>query len=167
MSNRMPAATMRSMWLRVLLGTICVSLSFARADAQALYAGAGVGPTPVLEGAGGNRNWFGMVGFQGAHAFGGRLSGAETASRLWLSADLVYQPGSAARAIRPYGLLGAGIALDLTESDATLMTGVGLRAQLKRLIFVFVEARLQAIPGTPRSGPSAILPITFGLGLGH
>jgi hypothetical protein len=40
--------------LRVLLGTICISLSFARADAQTLYAGAGVGPTPALDGAGGN-----------------------------------------------------------------------------------------------------------------
>ena len=163
----MSAATMRPMWLRVVLGTICISLSFARADAQSLYAGAGVGPTPALDGAGGNRNWFGMVGYQGAHAVGGRLSGTETASRLWLSADLVYQPGSAARAIRPYGLLGAGIALDFNDADATLMTGVGLRAHMERLIFVFVEARLQAIPGTPESGPRAILPITFGLGLGH
>jgi hypothetical protein len=159
--------TMRPMWLRVLLGTICVSLSFARANAQTLYAGAGVGPTPVLEGAGGNRNWFGMLGYQGAHSLGGRLSGTETASRLWLSADLVYQPGSAARSIRPYGLLGAGVAVDFSETNATLMTGVGLRAQLQRVIFVFVEARLLAIPGAPESGPRSILPITFGLGLGR
>ncbi|MEO6057791.1 MAG: hypothetical protein ABIQ49_13230, partial [Gemmatimonadales bacterium] len=92
------------MWRRVLLGTICVSLSLASAEAQTVYAGAGVGPTPVLDGGGGNRNLFGMVGYQGPGAVGGRLSGAETASRLWLSAELVYRPGSAARAIRPYGL---------------------------------------------------------------
>jgi hypothetical protein len=153
--------------LQVLLATICGSLPLAPADAQSLYAGAGVGPTPVLEGAGGNRNWFGMVGYQGPHAFGGRLSGTETASRLWLSADVTYQPGPPARAVRPYGVLGAGIALDLNERDAILTTGVGLRVRLRRLLFVFAEARLQAIPGSPQSGPRAIVPITVGIGVGH
>jgi hypothetical protein len=106
--------------------SIWAALPLAPATAQTLYAGAGVGPTPVLEGAGGNRNWFGMVGYRDRHALGGRLSGAETASRLWL-----------------------------------------LRAQLRRLIFVFVEARLQVIPGSPASGPRAIVPITFGIGVGQ
>ena len=161
------SAAMRRSWVRVLLATICSSLPVAPADGQTVYAGAGVGPTPVLEGDRGNRNWFGMVGYQGPHAFGGRLSGAETASRLWLSADLTYQPGPPARAVRPYGVLGAGIALDLNEWDPILTAGAGLRARLRRLMFVFVEARLQAIPGSPESGPSAIIPITFGIGVGH
>ena len=126
-----------------------------------------MGPTPVLEGAGGNRNWFGMVGYQGPRAFGGRLSGAETASRLWLSADLTYQPGRSTRAVRPYGVLGLGMALDLNETDAIFTTGAGLRARLRRPMFLFVEARLQAIPGSPQSGPRAIVPITFGVGVGH
>ena len=126
-----------------------------------------MGPTPVLEGAGGNRNWFGMVGYQGPRAFGGRLSGAETASRLWLSTDLTYQPGRPTRVVRPYGVLGVGMAVAFNETDPIVTTGAGLRARLRRLMFVFVEARIQAIPGSPQSGPTAIVPITFGVGVGH
>jgi hypothetical protein len=161
------SAARRPFRVLALLAALCASLPLAPAAAQTLYAGAGVGPTPVLEGAGGNRNWFGMVGYQGPQAFGGRLSGAETASRLWLSADLTYQPGRPTRVVRPYGVLGVGMALDLNETDAIFTTGAGLRIRLRRLMFVFVEARLQAIPGSPQSGPSAIVPLTFGLGVGH
>lgn len=137
------------------------------ATPQTFYAGAGVGPTPVLGDGSGNRNWFGMVGYRGRGAFGARLSGAETAERLWLSADLCYRLNPRERALRPYALLGTGLVLDLNEADALFTAGAGLRAQLHRLLFAFGEVRLQAIPGSPADGPSTILPITLGLGLGR
>lgn len=143
-----------------------IFLLYRGAAAQVLYAGAGVGPTPVLDGRSGNRNWFGMIGYQGPRALGGRLSGSETVSRLWLSADLTYQPGAPVRVLRPYAFVGGGVVLDLSDTDPLLTVGAGLRARLERLIFMFVDVRLHAIPGSTNSGPSAILPITFGLGLG-
>jgi hypothetical protein len=158
---------MRSSRLGFVLLTVGLTCSPTAAfGAQALYAAAGVGPTPVLEGRSGNRNWFGTVGYQGRGALGARLSGSETASRLWLAADLVYQPGAALRALRPYALVGAGMVLDLSETDPLLTAGAGFRAQLQRLIFVFAEVRLYTIPGSPTAGPRTILPITVGLGLG-
>jgi hypothetical protein len=151
----------------VLFAMICASVPVAGTQAQSLYAGAGVGPTPVLGGSGGNRNWSGLVGYHGPGALGARVSGAETASRLWLSADLTYQPGRPSRVVRPYGLVGAGIVLDLGDSDAVLTTGLGLQARLEHLVFVFLEVRLQAIPGSPESGPDAIVPITLGIAVGR
>jgi hypothetical protein len=137
------------------------------ANAQTFHAGVGVGRTLVLGEGHGNRNWFGMMGYQGGGAFGGRLSGAETASRLWLSADLIYQLNPRERALRPYVLLGPGYVVDLNENDALVTAGAGLRAQLHRLLFVFGEVRLQTIVGSPQAGPSTIVPITVGLGVGR
>ena len=137
------------------------------ASAQALYAGLGVGPTPVLGEGSGNRNWSGMVGYQARGAFGARLSGAETAERLWLSADLTYRLNLRERALRPYALLGLGYVLDLNEGDALFTAGIGLRAQLHRLVFLYSEVRLHAIVGSPEKSPSTILPITLGLGVGR
>lgn len=146
---------------------LCVLLCAARpAGAQVLYAGIGVGPTAVPGGGDGNRNWAGMVGYQSASAFGVRLSGAETASRLWLSGDLTYQVHLEERALRPYGLLGIGHVLDLNEGDALVTVGAGLRAQVTRLLFVFGEVKLHRILGTPSVSPRTILPLTFGLGVG-
>jgi hypothetical protein len=157
----------RSLWLRVLLAATWLTIALGRAEGQTVYAGAGVGPTPVLDGRDGNRNWFGVAGYRSGHAFGGRLSGAETASRLWLSAEAVYHPGKPERVVRPYGLLGVGVAIDFNDTDPILTTGVGARARLSRLFFAFAETRLLAIPGSAESGPRVLAPITFGLGLGH
>ena len=151
----------------VLLALVLAGLPPSALRAQMAYAALGVGPTPVLDGASGNRNWFGMAGFQGRGPVGGRVSGAETASRLWLSADVVYQPGPALRPVRPYALVGAGMALDLSDTDPVLTAGAGVRAQLQPLLFLFAEIRMQTVVGSPISGPDTILPITFGLGLGR
>ena len=151
----------------IVLFILAFGLMPVRATAQALYTAAGLGPTPVLEGRSGNRNWFGMVGYQGAGTLGGRLSGSETLSRLWLSADLTVQPGARWRPVRPYLLVGAGVVLDLSESDPLLSAGAGMRGQLTRLVFGFLEVRLHAIPGSATTGPSTILPITLGIGLGR
>ena len=137
------------------------------ASAQTLYAGLGVGPTPVLGEGTGNRNWSGMAGYQDRGAFGLRLSGAETAERVWLSADLTYRLSHGERQSRPYALLGIGYVVDFNEEDALVTAGIGLRAQLHRLVFLFSEVRLHAIVGSPEQGPSNILPITVGLGIGR
>jgi hypothetical protein len=150
---------------RVVLLAGLVLLSARSGAGQSAYVAGGVGPTPVLEGGPGNRNWFGMAGYPGRRGIGFRVSGAETVTRLWLSADLTVQPGTPRR-VRPYGLLGGGVVLDLSESDPVLTLGGGLRVQLQRLIFLFGEARLQTIPGSSLGNPETILPITFGLGLG-
>ena len=151
----------------VLLALVLAGLPTSALGAQMAYAALGVGPTPVLDGASGNRNWFGMAGFQGRGPVGGRVSGAETASRLWLSVDVVYQPGPALRPLRPYALVGAGMAFDLSETDPVLTAGAGVRAQAGPLVFLFAEVRMQTIAGSPTSGPGTILPITFGLGVGR
>jgi hypothetical protein len=151
----------------ILLLVLVPGLIPARAQAQAIYAGGGVGPTPVLDGRSGNRNWFGMVGYRGPHALGGRLSGSETVSRLWLSGELTFEPWTSGRAVRPYLLAGAGMVVDLRETDPLLSAGAGVRGRLSRLGFAFLEARVHAIPGAVSSGPGAILPITIGIGLGR
>jgi hypothetical protein len=137
------------------------------AVAQTVYAAGGVGPTPVLDGQSGNRNWFGMVGYRGPHALGGRLSGSETVSRLWLSADLTVEPWAHGRTLRPYLLVGGGVVADFSEKDPLLSAGAGVRGRLSRLVFAFLEARVHAILGAAASGPDAILPITIGIGVGR
>ncbi|HEX6616237.1 MAG TPA: hypothetical protein VF046_08035 [Gemmatimonadales bacterium] len=141
-------------------------LPATRAPAQAIYAAAGAGPTPVLDGHSANRNLFGMVGYRGPRSLGGRVSGSETVSRLWLSADLMFEPGPRGRAVRPYLLAGAGVVVDLRQSDPLLSAGAGVRGRLSRLVFAFLEARVHAIPGSS-TGPGVIVPLTFGVGLGR
>jgi hypothetical protein len=136
-------------------------------SAQFLYAGFGGGPTPVLGEGSGNRNWSGMVGYQGRGALGARLSGVETASRLWLGAELTFQLNPGEGTLRPYALLGPGYVLDFSEDDVLFTAGAGLRAQAHRLLFFFGEVRLHTILGSPSGGPSTILPITLGVGAGH
>lgn len=158
---------MRCTRLRFLVLTMCLACAPAAAlGAQSLYAAAGVGPTPVLESRSGNRNWFGTIGYQGGEAVGGRLSGVETVSRLWLTADVTYQPAKAPSVWRPYALVGGGVAVDFSETDPVFAAGAGLRAQLHRSIFAFAEARFLTVLGSTESGPRRILPITIGLGLG-
>jgi hypothetical protein len=151
----------------IVLFVLAFGLIPARTTAQVVYAAGGVGPTPVLDGRSGNRNWFGTVGYRGPRALGGRLSGSETVSRLWLSADLTVEPWARGRTVRPYLLVGGGVVVDLRESDPVFSAGGGVRARLTRLVFGFVEARVHAIPGSASSGPGAILPITLGIGLGR
>lgn len=151
----------------MLLALVLAGLPTSDLRAQMAYAALGLGPTPVLDGASGNRNWFGMTGFQGRGPVGGRVSGAETVSRLWLSVDVVYQPARPPRTVRPYALAGAGMAIDFGETDPVLTAGAGVRAQVQSLVFLFLEVRMQTIPGSPTSGPDTILPITFGLGVGR
>jgi hypothetical protein len=135
-------------------------------SAQALYAGFGAGPTAVLGEGHGNRNWSGMVGYQSRGVLGVRLSGAETAERLWLSGDLTYQMHLGERVLRPYALLGLGYVVDFNEDDALVTAGAGLRAQLSRLLFVFGEVKVQGIFDSPAQNPRTILPITLGFGVG-
>jgi hypothetical protein len=148
----------------VLLTIGLTHLPLAAAATQTLYMAAGVGPTPVLQGRSGNRHSFGVIGYQGPKGVGLRLSGTETVSRLWLSADLTIQRRLGV--LRPYGLLGGGMVVDLGESDLLLTAGAGLRAQLHGLMFVFIEARVHGIPGSTTATSRTILPITIGLGLG-
>ena len=157
---------MRCTRIRFVLLTMCLACSPAALGAQSMYAAAGLGQTPVLESRSGNRNWFGTIGYQGREAMGGRISGVETVSRLWLTADVTYQPAKAPSVWRPYALLGAGVAVDFSETDPVLGAGAGLRAQLQRSIFAFAEARFLTVVGSTASGPRRIRPITVGLGLG-
>jgi hypothetical protein len=158
-----------------VLITLALGLSpWAAAAAQTtLYAGAGVGYTAVLDGGRGNRqgngNWLGMVGLESGGPVGGRLEAAETMSRLWLSADLTYRLNPRDRPLRPYAVIGGGFVLDWSEVDPLLTLGAGLRAQLRPLIFLFTEARLQWVPGMPATSGEAelILPLTAGLGIGY
>lgn len=147
---------------------------WAMAVAQTtLYGGAGIGYTAVLDsGRGnrqGNRNWFGMVGLESEGPLGGRLEGAETMSRLWLSAELTFRLSPRGRPVRPYAAIGGGFVLDMSEVDPLLTAGAGLRVQVGRLIFLFTEARLQWVPSMPvtSSEPELILPLTAGLGIGY
>ncbi|HEX7336085.1 MAG TPA: hypothetical protein VF252_02660 [Gemmatimonadales bacterium] len=147
---------------------------WAAAAAQTtFYAGAGFGYTAVVDGGLGNRqgsrNWFGMVGLESGGPVGGRLEGAETMSRLWLSADLTYRLSARDRQVRPYGVIGGGFVLDLSELDPLLTLGAGLRVQAGRLIFLFTEARLQWVPSMPATSGEArlVLPLIAGLGIGY
>ena len=138
------------------------------AHAQVLYAGFGGGPTPVLGKGSGNRNWSGMVGYQGRGALGARLSGVETAHRLWLSAELTYRLSPAGRPVRVYVMAGPGYVLDLSEDEALVTAGAGLRVQAHRLLFFFGEMRLHTVFGSPLGGrPKTIAPITLGIGIGR
>ena len=85
-------------------------------------------------------------------------------SRFWLGADLTLQP-STARRIRPYALVGIGMAIDFGDTDPVFTAGGGIRLQLQRLVFLFGETRVHWAAGAERN-PSDILPITFGLGIG-
>ena len=152
---------------RWLLGLALASGITPSAQAQAVYAGFGGGPTPVPGEGGGNRNWSGMLGYQGRGAFGARLSGVETASRLWLSAELTYQLSPVGRPVRVYALAGPGYVADFSEGDPLLTAGAGVRVQAHRLLFFFGEARLHTILGSLRDGPRTIAPITVGIGIGR
>lgn len=159
------------------MGLAALALGFVpwmTATAQTvLYAGAGIGYTAVLDhGRGsreGNRNWFGVAGLESRGPVGGRLAGAETMSRLWLSADLTYRLNSRGRQLRPYAVMGGGFVLDLSELDPLLTLGIGLRAQIRPLLFLFTEARLQWVPSMPATStdPKLILPLTAGVGIGY
>ena len=71
-----------------------------------------------------------------------------------------------ARLIRPYALVGIGMAIDFGDTDPVFTAGGGIRLQLQRLIFLFGEARVHSAAGADVGNPSGILPITFGLGIG-
>ena len=105
-----------------------------------------------------------MVGYPGPRGIGFRIAGTDAVSRFWLDADLTLQPATP-RLVRPYALLGLGVAIDFGETDPVLTAGGGIRVQLQRLIFLFGEARLHTAAGAD-SDPSDILPITIGLGIG-
>ena len=159
---------MRSTVLRPWL--VLLGLAFFPASslsAQFLYAGFGGGPTPVSAEGWRNRNWSGMLGFQGRGPLGARLSGVETASRLWLGAELTVQLSPGVRTVRPYALFGPGYVVDFSDDDVLLTAGTGLRVQAHRLLFFFGEVKVQTILGSPSDGPDTILPITVGLGLGR
>jgi hypothetical protein len=149
----------------VVLLTIITSPCWKAAAAQSAYLAGGGGPTPVLDEGEGTRNWFGMVGYPGPRGIGFRIAGTDAVSRFWLGADLTLQP-AAPRLVRPYALLGIGLAIDFNDTDPVLTAGGGIRVQLQRLIFLFGEARLHSAAGADVGNPSGILPITFGLGIG-
>jgi len=156
---------MGATWREIAVLVVALTLLSPRPGAgQSEYLAGGVGPTPVLEGGGGNRNWFGMAGYPG-RGIGFRIAGAETVSRLWLTADLTIQPRTP-RLVRPYALLGAGIAIDFGETDPVFNVGGGIRVQVERVVFLFGETRLQTAAGSAAGSPRTILPITFGLGIG-
>jgi hypothetical protein len=86
-------------------------------------------------------------------------------SRFWLGADLTVQPAPPSL-VRPYALLGIGMAIDFGDTDLVLTAGGGIRVQLQRLIFLFGEARVHTAAGADVGNPSGILPITFGWEIG-
>jgi hypothetical protein len=164
---------MRHWWPALTTLVLGIAPEVAEGAQTTLYAGGGVGYTSVLDdGLGnraGNRNWFGVLGLESAGPVGGRLEGAETISRLWLSADLVYRFRARDRALRPYALVGGGFVLDVSEVDPLLTLGAGLRVQVQRLFFLFSEARLQWVPSMPATSaePELVLPLTAGIGIGY
>ena len=143
---------------------IITSPCWKAAAAQSAYLAGGGGPTPVLDEGEGSRNWFGMVGYPGPRGIGFRIAGTDAVSRFWLGADLTLQPANP-RPVRPYALLGIGMAIDFNETDPVFTAGGGIRVQVQRLIFLFGETRLHLSAGAD-SDPSGILPITLGLGIG-
>ena len=148
----------------VVLFTIITTSWGTAAAAQSAYLAGGGGPTPVLDDGAGSPNWFGMVGYPGPHGIGFRVAGTDAVSRFWLGADLTLQPATP-RFIRPYALVGLGMAIDFDETDPVLTAGGGIRVQVHRLIFLFGEARMHTA-GSEAKDPGGILPITFGLGIG-
>jgi hypothetical protein len=150
--------------IAVLVATLLVLFTSLGA-AQSAYLAGGGGPTPVLDEGEGTRNWFGMVGYPGPRGIGFRIAGTDAVSRFWLGADLTLQP-PAARLIRPYALVGIGMAIDFGDTDPVFTAGGGIRVQLQRLVFLFGEARLHSAAGADVGNPSGILPITLGLGIG-
>ena len=149
---------------------------WAAAAQTTLYAGGGIGPSAVLDGGRGNRegnrNWFGVVGVESGGSVGARLEGAETVGRLWLSGDLTYRLTPRDRPVRPYAVAGGGLVLDLgvdSGVDPIVTLGAGLRVSVRRLAFLFTEARLQWVPSMSSTSGEArlILPVTVGLGIGY
>jgi hypothetical protein len=163
----------RQRWAALTTLALGVAPWAAAAAQTTLYAGAGIGYTAVLDGGRGNRpgnrDWFGIDGLESGGPVGGRLEVAETISRLWLSADLIYRLSARDRTLRPYAVIGGGFVLDLSEVDPLLTLGAGLRVQVRPLIFLFTEARLQWVPSMPAPSAEAelILPLTAGLGIGY
>jgi hypothetical protein len=148
----------------VVLLALITGSCWKTAAAQSAYLAGGGGPTPVLDEGQGTRNWFGMVGYPGSKGIGFRIAGTDAVSRFWLGADLTLQPATP-RLVRPYALVGIGMAIDFGETDPVFTAGGGIRLQLQRLIFLFGEARLHTAAGAD-SDPGEILPITIGLGIG-
>jgi hypothetical protein len=104
------------------------------------------------------------LGYSGPRGLGFRIAGTDAVSRFWLGADVTFQPATP-RLVRPYALLGIGMAIDSNATDPMLTAGGGIRVQVQRLIFLFGETRVHMAGGTD-ADPGRILPITFGLGIG-
>ena len=149
----------------VVLVTTLLVLSVRLGAAQSAYLAGGGGPTPILDEGEGTRNWFGMVGYPGPRGIGFRIAGTDAVSRFWLGADLTLQPATP-RLVRPYALVGIGMAIDFGETDPVFTAGGGFRVQVQRLVFLFGEMRLHTAAGAETGSQSVIAPITFGLGIG-
>jgi hypothetical protein len=136
-------------------------------SAQAVYAGAGAGPTFVPGEYPDGRNWFGMLGYQSPRGLGFRLSGSETVHRLWLSGDVTYRFGAVRHTVRPYAFGGAGFVIDVSEHDPLLTAGAGLRIRLTSVLSAFAELRAHAGLGLAGREPDTILPFSIGTAIGH
>ena len=133
---------------RWFLGTFTIlALSPRGAASQALYAGAGLGATVVLDGISGGKNvyrqFYGVVGFQSARQFGVRLEGSEAFGFVWLSADLTYRPRGGS--LRPYAFAGPGLRIDQSDAKPLATAGAGLQLGLSRTVSLFAECRLQHV----------------------
>jgi hypothetical protein len=143
-----------------------LALSPNPAASQALYAGAGLGPTFVLDGiAGGNsvyRQFYGVLGFQSPRSLGVRLEGTVAFGYAWLSADLTYRFGRGP--MKPYGIAGLGLRIDLYDAESLATAGAGLQYAFNRTLSLFAECRLQRV--LANSPQRTFLPVTVGVSVG-
>ena len=155
---------------RIRVFPVCLPIFFflvvARpAVSQAVYFGIGAGPTFIPNQPSGSKATYGGVsGFLGLEwpsPIGFRLQGTETYGFFWLDAELTYRLASRTSTVVPYGFAGAGLRIDLSESDAIVTGGVGLRAKLARPLSVFGDGRVHYAfsPTSPRT----VLLLTFGI----
>ena len=143
------------------------------AMAQALYAGAGLGPTILFDQPTGVKTTYfgghGVLGLDWPSRIGVRLEGTETYGFLWLSADLTYRWGNQRSPLQPYAVAGAGVRVEIGNADPIGTAGAGVRAKLIGPLFLFGEGRVHYVfsstPALLGPQPRAFLLLTFGASL--
>jgi hypothetical protein len=147
-----------------------LGLSPGLGSAQSLYAGAGIGPTFVLDAPAGGKstytNVYGVLGWQPATPLGVRLEGAETFGWLYLSLDAEYRFGGRGATVRPYAFAGPGAAIDLSEINPLVDIGGGVWWTASPPLSLFAECRLHQLLTGDQSPGQTLLPITIGVAVG-
>jgi len=140
---RLPHVWLCCLWIAL------VATTPAPAAAQALYGGAGLGPTILLDKPVGTKTTYwgisGVVGLEWPTPIGLRLEGTEVYGFLWLSADLTYRLADRSRPLQSYAVTGAGFRIDVGNSDPIGTAGAGVRAKLSGPLSLFGEGRVHHV----------------------